>query len=67
MSKRLCRSRSNKKIFGVCGGISEFIGLDATLIRLAVAITSIVTAQFVLAFLLYLLFAFILPSNKEKN
>lgn len=32
--KRLYRSRSNRQIGGVCGGIAEFFDLDPTLIRL---------------------------------
>lgn len=33
--KRLFRSRENKMICGVCGGIGEFFGVDPTLIRLS--------------------------------
>ena len=33
--KKLTRSRSNKIIFGVCGGIAEYLNIDATLIRVA--------------------------------
>ena len=33
--KKLTRSRSNKIIFGVCGGIAEYFNIDATLIRVA--------------------------------
>ncbi len=32
MSKRLTLS-SNKKIAGVCGGLAEYLGIDATLVR----------------------------------
>lgn len=32
--KRLMRSRSDKKIAGVCGGFAEYLDLDSTLIRL---------------------------------
>ena len=41
-TKRLYRSRSDRQIAGVCGGIAEFFDLDPTLVRLF----------FVLAFLL---------------
>lgn len=67
MKKRLCRSRTDKKIFGICGGISELLGIDATFTRLVVVGVSIFTAQFALAILLYLLCAFIIPSNKEEK
>ncbi len=33
MEKKLYLSESDKKIGGVCGGISEFFGLESTLVR----------------------------------
>lgn len=35
--KRLYRSRYDKSIAGVCGGLAEYIDVDVTLVRLAVA------------------------------
>ena len=32
--KKLYRSRSNRMICGVCGGVGEYFNIDATLIRL---------------------------------
>lgn len=34
MEKRLFRSRINRKLFGVCGGLGEYFGVDPTVIRL---------------------------------
>jgi phage shock protein PspC (stress-responsive transcriptional regulator) len=34
MEKRLYRSRDNRMVFGVCGGIGEYTGIDPTVIRL---------------------------------
>jgi len=31
--KRLYRSRTNKKIAGVCGGIAEYFDIDPTVVR----------------------------------
>jgi phage shock protein PspC (stress-responsive transcriptional regulator) len=31
--RRLYRSSTNKKIAGVCGGLAEYFGIDATVIR----------------------------------
>ena len=31
--KRLYRSRTDKKIAGICGGIAEYFGIDATIVR----------------------------------
>lgn len=33
--KHLYRSKTNRMLAGVCGGIAEFFGIDATLVRLA--------------------------------
>ncbi|ADI13431.1 PspC domain-containing protein [Truepera radiovictrix] len=32
--KRLTRSQRDKKIGGVCAGLAEYLGIDATIIRL---------------------------------
>ena len=32
--KKLYRSRNNRMICGVCGGVAEYFNIDATLIRL---------------------------------
>lgn len=32
--KKLYRSDRNKMLFGVCGGLGEFTGIDPTIIRL---------------------------------
>ena len=34
-SKKLTRSKRNKKIAGVCGGIAEYADVDPTLVRVA--------------------------------
>ena len=34
-SKRLYKSREDKMVCGVCGGIAEYFNIDPTLIRLA--------------------------------
>jgi len=34
MPRRLLRSRTNRKIAGVCAGFAEYLGLDPTLIRI---------------------------------
>jgi phage shock protein C len=41
MEKRLYRSTTDKKLSGVCGGIAEYFGVDATLIRLAFVLLSL--------------------------
>lgn len=33
-SKRLYRSKRERMIAGVCGGLAQYLGLDATILRL---------------------------------
>lgn len=32
--KKLYKSRKNKKICGVCGGLSEYLEIDVTIVRI---------------------------------
>ena len=34
MEKKLSRSASNSIISGVCGGLAQYFGMDATLVRI---------------------------------
>jgi phage shock protein C len=40
-ARRLTRSRTNSMLGGVCGGIAEYAGIDANLVRLLVVIGTI--------------------------
>ena len=41
--KRLHRSRIDKKIAGVCGGIGEYLSVDPTVVRLIAVIGGLAT------------------------
>lgn len=43
---RLTRSRSDRMIAGVCGGIAEYFGWDPTLVRIVYVIGSLLSAAF---------------------
>lgn len=45
--RRLTRSRRDRKIAGVCGGIAEYLNVDATLIRLLAVIALFCGAGFI--------------------
>ena len=60
MMKRLCRSRVNKKIAGVCGGIAEYFNIDPTLVRLGWVLLSVLGGNGLLA---YIICAIIMPEN----
>lgn len=42
--KKLTRARDDRWIAGVCGGLSDYTGIDANLIRLVLAICTILGA-----------------------
>lgn len=62
MSKKLYRSKSNRMISGVIGGVAEYIGMDATILRLIYIVLLILTAFLPLA-LIYLAAMFIIPKD----
>lgn len=62
--KRIYRSRKERVIAGICGGISEMFSIDPTIIRLAFVLAALVTA--VVPFLVtYLIAWFIIPNEEE--
>ncbi len=41
--KKIYRSRSNRKISGICGGLSEALHIDATIIRILMVVCLFIT------------------------
>ncbi len=62
--KKLCKSKTNRKICGVCGGIAEYLNADPTLIRLAFAVVALIAGSGILA---YFLAALIMPEASEDD
>ena len=60
--KKLCKSNTNKKICGVCGGIAEYLNADPTLIRLAFLLIAAMAGTGVLA---YFIAALIMPEAEQ--
>lgn len=56
--KKLYRSRDNKMISGVCGGVAEYINLDPTIVRLLWVLFGFMGGSGVLA---YIIAAIIIP------
>ena len=44
MTKQLTRSRDDRYVAGVCGGIAEYTGVDATVVRLVLGVGTILGA-----------------------
>lgn len=58
----LYRSRKYKVVAGVCGGISEWLGWDPTLVRIAYVIGSLLSVAFP-GLLVYLVLWVVMPKN----
>jgi phage shock protein C len=57
--KRLYRSKDDRMIAGVCGGIAEYFGIDPTLVRLLFVFGALGTVSGL--FWAYLIMAIIVP------
>jgi phage shock protein C len=60
-SKKLYRSRTNRWIFGVCGGLAEFFGIDPTVVRLVFVVGALL--GFGSFILIYLVMFFVVPEE----
>ncbi|MCR5254530.1 MAG: PspC domain-containing protein [Acetatifactor sp.] len=56
--KKLMRSTRDCKLFGVCGGLAEYFGVDSTVVRLIAVILVIFAGM---SFWLYIIAALIMP------
>jgi phage shock protein PspC (stress-responsive transcriptional regulator) len=57
----LHKSKKNKVLFGVCGGLAYTLGIDAPLLRLGFVFGAFFTGSLLLW--IYLLLALVLPSR----
>ena len=58
--KRLFKSRDNRMVCGVCGGVGEYFNVDPTLIRLVWVLASLFGGSGLLA---YIIAAIIIPEE----
>jgi phage shock protein C len=61
----LVRPRKGRMVAGICAGIAEYSGLDVTLIRVIVAVVSVITGG--AGALAYLAAWMIIPGEGEKT
>ena len=62
-TKKLFKSDTNKMLSGVCGGLAEYFGWDASLVRLGVVVLTLVTS--IALVLVYIAAAIILPYKSQ--
>jgi phage shock protein C len=63
--RRLTRSATDKKLFGVCGGVGEALGVDPVILRLLVVLGAI--ASFGLVLLTYVVLAIVMPKEAART
>ncbi len=62
IKKRLYRSRKERRIAGVCGGIAEYLAIDPTLVRILWVLLALAGGPGVL---LYIIMAAVVPEEPE--
>ncbi len=63
MEKKLYRSRTDRKLVGVCGGLGQYFDIDSTIVRIVfVALLFCGT----LGFWLYIAMAIIVPEEPDS-
>jgi len=62
MAKRLYKIEAGRKIFGVCGGLAEYLNVDVVLIRIVWLVFALCYGA---GILLYIIAALVLPNKSE--
>lgn len=61
--KKLYRSRRDSKLFGLCGGLAEYLNVDSTILRLVVVITAFFSGGTVIP--IYIIASLVIPKEPE--
>lgn len=62
--KRLTRSRKDRMLAGICGGIADYMVIDPTVVRLIFALATFFTVVFP-GVLIYLIMWIVVPKERE--
>ncbi len=62
--KRLYKSRRNKMIDGICGGLAEYFDIDPTIVRILMVLSTLLGGA---GFILYIVGMIIMPVNPEHQ
>jgi phage shock protein C len=63
--KVLVRNRGNRIIAGVCAGLADYLGMDVNVVRLLVAVLTLITAG--TGILAYLVAWAVIPEEGQKS
>jgi phage shock protein PspC (stress-responsive transcriptional regulator) len=62
--KRMYRSRTDRRIWGVCSGVANYFGIDPTVVRVIAAVSIFVSGLGIIA---YIIMAIIVPLEDSAN
>jgi phage shock protein C len=65
MKEKLYRSKTDKMIFGICGGLADYFEVDSTLVRVIAVILLFISGGFMS--IAYIILAGIIPENPNKS
>ena len=60
--RKLYKSRTDRKICGVCGGVAEYLNVDSTIVRIALVLFCLAGGSGVIA---YLIAALVIPEEPD--
>lgn len=60
MQKKLYRSTDKRMLAGICGGLSDYFGIDVTFIRIIWAVLSLFYGA---GIIIYIIMIFIIPND----
>jgi phage shock protein C len=60
--RELRRSLTDRKLFGVCGGIALYFGIDSTIVRILFVVLALASFGWIL--LLYIVMGFVMPEER---
>lgn len=63
MARKIYRSRSDKRIAGVCGGIARYFNIDSKFVRLMCAALILVYGS---GLLVYIILAIFIPKDPKR-
>ena len=63
--RKLYRSRHDRMLFGVCGGVGEYFSVDPTVVRLLFVLAALIGGHGLLAYLIVALVVPIEPAHER--
>jgi len=64
MARKLYRSRTDRKVWGVCGGLAKYFDMDPTIVRV-IFVASLLCGT--LGLWVYIIMAIIVPQESEGD